>query len=93
MLRNANCVDTRTAQHIEILGSDTRAIEMGRLLAEAGYNVRSGRAGLWRDAMDGIIVQIGSVADKSADVVATEEHFPLLQVGLCCWLLGYTAAV
>ncbi|HVA26774.1 MAG TPA: hypothetical protein VNF68_01235 [Candidatus Baltobacteraceae bacterium] len=74
-------------KEIEILGLDMRAIEMGRLLTEAGFSVRSS-GGTSPRRVDDVLVQIGKIGDQSATFDAMEDRFPLLQVGLCCWLLG-----
>ncbi len=75
-------------KEIEVLGLDMRAIEMGRLLTEAGFNVRSGGTNPRRWGTDDVVVQIGKIGDQSVTFDALEDRFPLLQVGLCCWLLG-----
>ena len=73
---------------VEILGLDMRAIEMGRLLTEAGFNVRPAGAGPRRFGIDDVVVQIGKIGNQSVAYDPLEDRFPLLQVGLCCWLLG-----
>jgi hypothetical protein len=70
---------------------------MGQLLTQAGYSVRSGAesappagdtSAFPRDRADEIIVQMGRVDDQPLLNGAMETRFPMLQMALCCWLVG-----
>jgi hypothetical protein len=79
---------TKATPKADVLGSKELAGAVRRLLVDAGFHVCSANCSAPGHLIDKIIVQVGPVEDAPDADIGTGKRFPLLQIGLCCWLMG-----